>query len=125
MGAESEATSDPSARSQPRSNTGDRRSGDAGAGGAGGVGATSGIRPSELSQSSGSYELVLSAVVFALIGLLIDRWLGTTPIFVLVFTVAGFIGAASSLYYRYKYRIAQIDAETAALRAAARDRGRP
>jgi F0F1-type ATP synthase assembly protein I len=92
MGAESEATSDVRAAS-PRADL-------------------------QLTQSSGSYELVLGAVVFGLIGLLIDRRIGTTPVFLLIFTIAGLAGASISLYYRYKYRIAQIQAETAALKSA-------
>ncbi len=70
-------------------------------------------------ESSGSYELVLGAVIFGLFGLLIDRWLGTTPLFILTFTIAGFAGAAISIYYRYKHRIAQLQEESAALRSAA------
>ncbi len=72
-----------------------------------------------LSESSGSYELVLSAVIFGLIGLAVDRWLGTTPLFILVFTVAGLAGASISIYYRYKHRIAQLQEQSAALRSAA------
>lgn len=96
MGAETEATSDPSAAPQRT----DLR----------------------LAETSGSYELVLSAVIFGLVGLLIDRRIGTTPLFLLVFTIAGLVGAAASLYYRYKYRIAQLQEESAALRAAAEKR---
>lgn len=92
MRAESEATSEPRAGS-PRADL-------------------------QLTQSSGSYELVLGAAVFGLIGLLIDRRIGTTPVFLLIFTIAGLAGASISLYYRYKYRIAQIQAETAALENA-------
>lgn len=90
--------------------------------------AASGDRPRradlQLQQSSGSYELVLGSVVFGLIGLLIDRRIGTTPLFLLTFTVAGMAGAAISLYYRYKHRIAQIQAETEALKAATKAGGR-
>ena len=75
----------------------------------------------KLTESSGSYELVLGAVVFGLIGLVIDRQLGTTPVFLLVLTVAGLAGASISIYYRYKHRIAQIQAETESLRAAKSD----
>lgn len=71
-----------------------------------------------LSETSGSYELVLSAVIFGIGGLFLDRWLGTTPLFLLIFTIAGLVGATSSIYYRYKHRIAQIQAETEALKAA-------
>ena len=98
MGAESEATSD--------RRTGPQRA------------------DLQLNQTSGAYELVLGAVVFGLIGLLIDRRVGTTPVFLLVFSIAGLAGASISLYYRYKYRIAQLQAETEALRnAATGDRG--
>lgn len=53
-------------------------------------------------RSSGSFELVLGAVLFSLIGLVVDRASGTTPVFMLVFAFAGFIGAAISIYYRYR-----------------------
>jgi len=78
----------------------------------------------KLTESSGSYELVLGAVVFGLIGLLIDRELGTTPLFLLLLTVAGLAGASISIYYRYKHRIEQIRSETDALRAAESGGGR-
>ena len=55
-------------------------------------------------------------------GLWLDRRLGTTPIFIITLTIAGFIGASASLYYRYKHQISVIEAETAALRAAAEER---
>ncbi len=69
-------------------------------------------------ESSGSYELVLGSVIFGLIGLFIDRRIGTTPLFMLVFTIAGMAGAAISIYYRYTHRIAQLQAETKALKSA-------
>ncbi len=72
-----------------------------------------------LTETSGSYELVLGSVIFGLIGLWIDRRVGTTPIFLLAFTIAGFAGATISIYYRYKHRIAQLETETAALKSAA------
>ena len=96
MGAESEATSDPS--TAPRA------------------------ADLHLAETSGSYELVLSAVIFGVVGYFVDQRFGTTPAFLLVFSFAGLIGASASLYYRYKYRIEQLRAETESLRAAA-DRG--
>ncbi len=71
----------------------------------------------QFQQSSGSYELVLSAVILGLFGYVIDGWLGTRPVFMVGLTVAGFIGAGLSIYYRYKHQIASLQAETAALRA--------
>ncbi len=57
-------------------------------------------------RSSGSYELVVGAVLFSLIGLLVDRWAGTTPWLTVVFAFAGFVGAAVSIYFRYRAEIA-------------------
>lgn len=62
-------------------------------------------------------ELVLSAVLFGVLGLWIDSKLGTTPIFLLVFTLLGFAGAAISVYYRYRHDIARLEAERDATRA--------
>lgn len=74
----------------------------------------------QVQHSSGSFELVLSAVILGLIGLFIDRQVGTTPVFTVVLTVAGFVGATLSVYYRYRHRIAQLQAETAEFERAAR-----
>ncbi len=73
----------------------------------------------QLNSSNGSLELVLSAVLFGLLGLWIDNKVGTTPIFLLVFTFAGFAGAAVSVYYRYRHDIAQLEAQRDAARAEA------
>ena len=95
MGAEAEATSESSARP-------DRLDG------------------MHVADSSGSYELVLSGVIFGLFGWWLDRRLGMSPVFVIVFSILGAVGGCLSLFYRYKYRIAQIHEETAALKAAAK-----
>lgn len=71
----------------------------------------------QLQQSSGSYELVLSAVILGLLGLLLDRWLGITPVLTIVFTLLGFVGAGVSIYYRYRHQIATLQNETNELRA--------
>lgn len=60
-----------------------------------------------LHRSTGSYELVLGAVLFALFGLLVDRAVGTTPWLTVAFAVFGFIGAAISIYYRYQQAMAE------------------
>ena len=64
-------------------------------------------------RGHGGFELSLSPVLFALIGLWIDRSVGTTPLFVVVFAVAGFAGAAIKLYYGYR---ASMEAASAARR---------
>jgi len=70
----------------------------------------------DMNRSTGGFELVLSGVIFCLAGLWLDRRIGTVPVFTLVFTVLGFVGAVANIYYRYKREIAAIEAETAALR---------
>ena len=71
----------------------------------------------DLSAGSGGLELAFGPVVFALIGLWLDRRLGTIPLFVVGLTILGFIGAVANVYYRYKADMDSIEAETAALRA--------
>lgn len=60
---------------------------------------------SAIHDSSGSYELVISALAAAGLGWLIDSVAGTSPIFVLVFGLAGFIGASYSMYIRYTIKM--------------------
>ncbi len=74
----------------------------------------------EISQGSGGYELVLGPVLLSLLGLWIDSQLGTTPWLTVGFVIAGFAGAVCSIYFRYRRDIAQIEAETAAIRQATR-----
>jgi len=69
-------------------------------------------------RSSGSFELVLGPVLMALIGLALDRWLGTAPLFVLLLTLWGAAGAGISIYFRYRRQIAET-ANGAASRAGA------
>jgi F0F1-type ATP synthase assembly protein I len=56
-------------------------------------------------RSTGSFELVLGPVLMALVGLLVDRWLGTAPLFILLFTAWGAVGAFVSIYYRYREQV--------------------
>lgn len=74
----------------------------------------------QMQNSSGSFELVLSAVLLGLCGYFVDGWVGTRPIFMVLFTVLGFVGAAISVYYRYKHEISRLNQETIALQATAR-----
>jgi F0F1-type ATP synthase assembly protein I len=53
-------------------------------------------------RSSGSYELVMSPLLLALLGFLVDRWLGTTPFITAAAAVIGFAGACVKLYFGYK-----------------------
>ena len=57
-------------------------------------------------RSAGSFELVLGPVLMALLGLLVDGWAGTRPLFTILFTVWGAVGAAVSIYFRYRHQSA-------------------
>lgn len=74
-------------------------------------------------RSSGSFELVLGPVLMALLGLAIDSWLGTRPVFTVLFTVWGAIGATVAIYYRYRHQ-AQATAQLRAVTAPPARRGR-
>ena len=48
-------------------------------------------------------ELVATPLIFAGIGWLLDRWLGTTPLFILALAALALIGKVLAEYYRYSY----------------------
>jgi F0F1-type ATP synthase assembly protein I len=52
-------------------------------------------------------SLVVGPVLFGLVGWLIDRALGTGPLFVLALGLFGFLGAVVALYYRYQAAMAR------------------
>lgn len=60
-------------------------------------GLTGGVR-----RSSGSYELVASAVLLGLIGFGLDAWFGLLPILTVSLGMIGFMGAGLSIFYRYR-----------------------
>jgi F0F1-type ATP synthase assembly protein I len=71
----------------------------------------------QLNSTHGSFELVLSPVLLALLGLWLDRsvW-HTTPWCTVIFAVVGFAGAVVKLYYGYRARMAELTAERSAAR---------
>lgn len=74
----------------------------------------------DMGQSTGGYEMVAGGVLFALGGLWLDRQLGLTPLLTIVLAILGFAGGVASVYYRYQRDIAEVEAQTEALRQAAR-----
>jgi hypothetical protein len=65
--------------------------------------------PSEpWANGSASYEFVVSPVVLALLGLWLDRTVGTTPVFCVIGAVLGLVGATISIYYGYRNRMAEL-----------------
>jgi F0F1-type ATP synthase assembly protein I len=65
----------------------------------------------DMRRSTGSFELVVSPILLALIGFGIDRLLGTGAVFVTIFAVVGFAGASVSLYYGYKTEMDKHESE--------------
>lgn len=54
-----------------------------------------------MNRSTGSYELVVSPVILALLGFWLDRTIDTTPLFTVLFAVVGLVGACTKIYYGY------------------------
>lgn len=86
---------DPAASSSPGSRDPDRRS----------------ELTRSLHRSSGSFELVLAPVLLALLGLWLDRTLGTSPVFTVGLAVFGAVGAAVAQYFAYQQRLADLAAD--------------
>lgn len=60
-------------------------------------------------RSSGGYELVVSPLLLALVGLWIDKSVGTTPLLTVLLAVLGFAGATVKLWYGYKHDMDELD----------------
>jgi F0F1-type ATP synthase assembly protein I len=63
----------------------------------------------DMYRSSGSFELVLGSVLLALIGFLLDRWIGITPVLTISLAVLGFAGACVNIYFGYRREMEQHD----------------
>lgn len=61
-----------------------------------------------LHRSHGSFELALSPALLGLLGLWLDRTVGTVPLFTLLFVFVGVAGAFAKLYYRYRNSMAEL-----------------
>ncbi len=64
-----------------------------------------------LNSSSGSFELVMSAVLLGALGWFLDRLFGTSPLLVIIMSLFGFAGGVISVVYRYKATMAEATAE--------------
>lgn len=65
----------------------------------------------QLNQGHGSFELVLSPVILALVGYLLDaRVFHTTPLFTVIAAVLGVVGATVKLFYGYRLKMAELAA---------------
>jgi F0F1-type ATP synthase assembly protein I len=61
-----------------------------------------------LHRSTASYEIAFAPVLMALLGLWLDRTVGTAPIFTIVFAVVGLSGAVVKAYYTYGREMAAL-----------------
>jgi len=65
----------------------------------------------DLNRSSGGYELAFAAAIFGGIGLLLDRWLGTTPIIGLGLFLLASVGCVLRLWLGYDHQMKKLEAE--------------
>ena len=63
-------------------------------------------------------DIALTLLLFFGIGFALDRWLGTTPLFMIGLTVLASVGFFISFKYRYTARMEQLEAERAERAAA-------
>ena len=68
-------------------------------------------------------DVALTVLLFFGIGYALDRWLGTTPWFMIGLTLLASIGFFASLKYRYDARMEELEAERTA--RAAQGRSKP
>lgn len=57
---------------------------------------------SDVRRSTGGFELVLSPLLFALIGFGLDRLLGITPVLTVLFAIMGVAGAVTIVVLGYR-----------------------
>lgn len=72
-----------------------------------------------LHRSTASYELAFAPVLLALLGLWLDRTVGTAPLFTILFAVVGIGGAVARAYYSYDRDMAELRAKAPWLRPGA------
>ena len=58
-----------------------------------------------------AFELALVPVIFAGIGHVLDRWLGTEPLLLIVWIVLAVVGLGAKMYYRYTAQMQAHEAE--------------
>ena len=57
-------------------------------------------------------EMVGTPMLFGLLGLLLDRWLDTSPVFTLALFLFGVVGMAVKTYYAYVEKMKREEADT-------------
>jgi F0F1-type ATP synthase assembly protein I len=62
-------------------------------------------------------DLALALLVFLLLGWAVDNWLGTKPLFIIVFALLALIGGGARIKYAYDESMRRHERERAAARA--------
>lgn len=65
----------------------------------------------DLNRSSGGFELAFVAAIFGGLGLLLDRWVGTTPLFTLALFLLGVVGTVVKLWLGYDQQMKRLEGE--------------
>jgi F0F1-type ATP synthase assembly protein I len=61
--------------------------------------------------TSRGFELVATVAIFTGLGWLLDHWLGTSPLFIIVFTVLAFVGNFARMWYSYDAAMTKLEAD--------------
>jgi F0F1-type ATP synthase assembly protein I len=57
------------------------------------------------------FEFAVIPVIFGAIGYGLDRWLGTTPVFILVLVIVALVGLFARMWYGYDHAMRVHEAE--------------
>lgn len=56
-------------------------------------------------------EMAITLAIFLVGGILLDAWLGTSPLFTIVLLVLGAVGSFTQMRYAYEQRMQRLEAE--------------
>ena len=72
-----------------------------------------------------AFELAAVPALFGAGGWLIDRWLGTTPVFTMTLALVGFVGKLLAMWYHYAAQMERHERAVAEQRSAPKPPDRP
>jgi len=59
-------------------------------------------------------DFAIGTLLFFGLGFGLDRWLGTTPLFMILLVVVGIVGQFARIWFRYEHSMRALEAERAA-----------
>ena len=69
---------------------------------------------------SRAFELAVTPAIFGVLGWFLDRWVGTTPLFTIMFTLFAVAGVGYMTWFRYEEEMKQHEADAVWNRRQAR-----